>query len=89
MAEEEMFPITVDKRELNAIIKALKHRRRILIDTLARKNDNNPHIDGILISIDFINTLIGRLILIRQTQDVNRPWTVEELLEWAKNNGIT
>jgi hypothetical protein len=65
MAEEE-FDITVDRRELNAIIKALKHRRRVLETTLERKNDNNPHIEGILISIDFINTLIGRLIIIRQ-----------------------
>jgi hypothetical protein len=66
MAEEEAFIVTVDRRELNAIIKALKHRRRVLEDTLARKNDNNPHIEGILISIDFINELLGKLILIRQ-----------------------
>jgi hypothetical protein len=66
MDEEEAFDITVDRRELNAIIKALKHRRRVLETTLERKNDNNPHIEGILISIDFLNELIGKLILIRQ-----------------------
>jgi hypothetical protein len=66
MMDEEEFDITVDRRELNAIIKALKHRRRVLETTLERKNDNNPHIEGILISIDFLNELIGKLILIRQ-----------------------
>jgi hypothetical protein len=63
---EEAFLVTVDRRELNAIIKALKHRRRVLETTLERKNDKNPHIEGILISIDFLNELIGKLILIRQ-----------------------
>ena len=64
--KEKRFVLIVNRSELNAILKALKSRKRWMETSLEKKNTDNPHIEGIKESIEF-NGMLTRKLLYQKT----------------------